>query len=42
MGFYLDVCKNSMKYKYLDTLSEDEYVECIQVEKKLKIRITLK
>ena len=36
MGFYLDNCNKSMKYKYLDSLSEDSY------KKKLKIRITLK
>ena len=33
MGFYLDICNNSMKYKYLDSLSEDECVECIHIKK---------
>ena len=42
MGFDLDICNNSMKYKYLDSLSEDEDVLCIHIEKKVKIRHTLK
>ena len=25
MGFYLDICNFPMKYKYLDSLAEDEY-----------------
>ena len=40
MSFCLGVCNNSMKYKYLESLSEDEYVNCIHIEKKLKIQIT--
>ena len=36
MGFYLDICNNSMKYKYFDSLSEDEYVKSIHIEKKIK------
>ena len=35
MGFYLEICNNSMEYKYLDSLSEDEYVICIHIEKKI-------
>ena len=41
MGFYLDFCNNSMKHKYLASLSEDEKVKCIHIEKKTEIRITL-
>ena len=37
MSLYLDIFIDSMKIKYLDSLSEDEYVESIHVEKKLKI-----
>ena len=33
MGFYLDICNKSMKYKYLDSLSEDEFDRCIHIEK---------
>ena len=42
MGFYLDICINSMEYKCFDSLSEDEYVKSIHIEKKLKIQIILK
>ena len=42
MSFHLDICDNSVKYKYFDSLSEDEYDNCIYIEKKVKIRITLK
>ena len=42
MSFHLDICENSVKYKYFDSLSEVENVKCIHIEKKkLKIRITL-
>ena len=34
MGFYLDICNNSMKNKYLDSLLEDEYIKCFHIEKK--------
>ena len=34
MGFYLDICNNSRKYKYLDSLSEDKFVNCIHIDKK--------
>ena len=36
MGFYLDICNNSMKNKYHDSLSEHGYVKCIHIEKKIK------
>ena len=36
IGFYLDICNNSMKYKYLDYLSEDEFVKCNHIEEKIK------
>ena len=36
MGFYFDICNKSIKYKYLDSLSEDEYDRCIHIEKKIK------
>ena len=36
MSFYLDICNNSMKYRYLDSLSEDEYGRCIHIEKTIK------
>ena len=42
MGFYLDICNKSMKNKYLNSLTNDEYDRCIHIEKKLKIQITLK
>ena len=42
MGFYLDICKKSTDYKYLDFLSEDEIDRCIHIEKKIKSRNTLK
>ena len=36
MGFYLDICNNSMNNKYLDSFSEGEDVKCIHTEKKIK------
>ena len=42
MSFYLDICDNSMKYKHLDSLSEDEYIKCIHIEKNWSLRTTLK
>ena len=42
MGFYIDICNNSKKYKYIDSLPEDENVKCFHIEKKLKIQITSK
>ena len=31
MSFFLDICNNSMKHKYLDSFSEDEYVKRIHI-----------
>ena len=36
MSFYLDICNISMKYEYLDSLLENEYDRCVDIEKRIK------
>ena len=36
MGFYLDIYNNSVKYEYLDSLSENENDRCIHIEETTK------
>ena len=36
MGFYLDICNNSLKFEYYDSLSENEDDRCIHIERKSK------
>ena len=33
MGFYLDICNSSAKYKDLESLSKKDYDRCIHIEK---------
>ena len=42
MGFYLEICNNPEKYEYFDSLSEDEYFNCIHIEKKIRNPIYFK
>ena len=36
MSFHLDICNISVKHEFLDSLSGDEYVKCIHIEKKIQ------
>ena len=35
MGFYLDICNNSMEFTYFNFLSDDERGKCIHIEELL-------